>query len=84
MRQPQSLGDPRGDAHGPVRTGRDDPVHVLGASEPVDPRLVLGRDERPLVRVLEARRGRIAVDGDHEEPAPPRGAQEPDLRRPRA
>ena len=69
---------------GPVRAGRDDPVDVLGAREAVDRRLVLGRDERPLVRVREAGRGRIAIDRDHEEVALARGAQEPDLRRPRA
>ena len=58
------------------------PSTLLGAGEPVDARLVLRRDERALVRVGEAGRGRIAIDGDHEEVALARRAQEPDLRGP--
>ena len=84
MRQAEPLGDARGDPDGPVGAGRDDPVDVLGAREPVDAGLVLGRDERALVRVGEAGRRRVAVDGDHEEAALARRAQEPDLRGPGA
>ena len=35
--------------------GRDDPVDALGAGEAVDRRLVLGRDDRPPVRVARSR-----------------------------
>ena len=84
MRQAEPLGDARRDADRPVGAGRDDPVDVLGAGEPVDARLVLGRDERALVRVGEAGRRRVAVDRDHEEAALARRAQEPDLRGPRS
>ena len=84
MRQAEPLCDARGDPDRPVGSGRDDPVDVLGAGEAVDARLVLGRDERPLVRVGEAGRRGIAVDRDHEEVALACRAQEPDLRGPRS
>ena len=64
VRQRQPLGDARGDADRPVRARRDDPVDVLGPCEPVDAGLVLGRNDRPLVRVREAGRRGVAVDGD--------------------
>ena len=82
MREPEPLGDPGGDSDGPVGSGRDDPVDVLGPGEAVDARLVLGRDERALVRVGEAGRRGVAVDRDHEEVAFACRAQEPDLRGP--
>ena len=60
VRQPHPLGDARRDPDRPVGAGRDDPVDALGLREPVDGRLVLGRDERPLVGVARspARPGR--------------------------
>jgi hypothetical protein len=84
VRQRQPLGDACGDADGPVRARRDDPVHVLGPREPVDAGLVLGRDDRALVRIREPGCRRVAVDGDHEEIALARRAEQPDLRGPRA
>ena len=84
VRQRQPLGDARRDADRPVGARRDDPVDVLRPCEPVDAGLVLGRDDRALVRVREAGRRGVAVDGDHEEVALACGAQQPDLRGPRA
>ena len=55
VRKPETRRHPGGDADRPVGSRRDDPVDALGAGEAVDRRLVLGRDERPLVRVREAR-----------------------------
>jgi hypothetical protein len=77
-------GDARGDGDGPVDAGRDDPVHFLRAGELADRRLVLHRDDRAPVGVLEADRGRIAVAGDDEEAPFPGGTMEPELRGPRA
>ena len=84
VRQPHALRDSRRDDDRPVRARRDDPVHVLRAGEPVDTGLVLGRDDRALVRVGEAGRGRVAVDRDHEQITFACRAQEPDLRGPRS
>ena len=49
--------------------GAIDAVDALGGREPVDLGLVLDRDDRAPVGEAEAGRGRIAVDGDHEEAA---------------
>jgi len=54
----------------------------LGRSEPLDPVLVLGRDDRPPVGVPESRRGRIAVERDHEQPLLPSRPEQTELRRP--
>ena len=83
MRDADVLGDPGGDRDRPVASRRDDAVDLLRPSEPVEALLVLGRHDRPPVRVLEARSGRIAVAGDHEHAALSRCPQEPELRRPR-
>ena len=83
MRKPETRRHPRGDAHRPVRPGRDDPVDRLRTRKAVDGRLVLGGDERTLVRIREARRRGIAIDRDHEELSLARRAQEADLGRPR-
>jgi hypothetical protein len=77
-------GDAGGDRHGPVDPRRDQAVHPLGAGELVERRLVLGRDDGPLVGEGEAGRARIAVAGDDEEPALASRAQEAELRRPGA
>ena len=84
MRKPEPRCHPGGDADRPVGARRDDPVDALGAGQAVDARLVLRRDERPLVRVGEAGRRRIAIDRDHEQITLSRCAQEPDLRGPRS
>ena len=83
VRKPETRRDPGGDADRPVGSRRDDPVDALGTGKAVDSRLVLGGDERPLVRVREAGCRRIAIDGDHEEVALAGGAQKADLRGPR-
>ncbi len=83
MRQPHPRGDARGDGHRPVDPGRDDPVHALRLREPLDPDVVLGRDDRPPVGEPEAGRRRVAVDGDHEQAAGARRREQPELRRPR-
>ena len=51
----------------PVDPRRDHAVDALGLGEPLDPRLVLGRDDRAAVREREAGRAGIAVDRDHEQ-----------------
>ena len=43
-------------------------LDALRIGEALDALLVLGRDDRPPVRVLKARRRRVAVERDHEEP----------------
>ena len=69
------------DPDGPVRPGRDDPVDVPRAREPVDRVLVLGRQDRPLVREGEPDRLGVAVDRDHEDVlSGPRRLQQPELR----
>ena len=85
MRDPHPLGDARRDADRPVRAGRDDPVDVTCAGEPLDAVLVLGRQHRSLVGEREADRQRIAVDGDHVQVAArPRGLEQTELGRARA
>ena len=49
VRQPSALGDPRGDADGPVGAGRDDPVDLERSDEPLDRGLVLGREDAAAV-----------------------------------
>ena len=69
VRQPEALRDPRGHRHGPVDPGGDDPVDALGAGEPVDRFLVLGRDDRAPVGDTKPDARRVPVGGDDEEPA---------------
>ena len=71
MPQSQALGHPSSDRHGPVDPGRDQPVNVLGAREPLDSGLVLGRDDRAAVGVPESGRRRVAIDRDHVQLAGP-------------
>ena len=66
--RPMALGDARGDPDRPVDPGRDHALDALGVGEALDALLVLGRDDRPPVRVLEPGRRRVAVERDHEEP----------------
>ncbi len=81
VRQPEPLGEARGDPHGPVRAGRDDAVDPVSARQPVDSGLVLRRDDGAGVGVAEARRCGIAIDCEHVQVALARCAQEPELRR---
>ena len=69
VRQAVALGDPCGDPDRPVDPGRDQPVDGLRVGQTLDALLVLGRDDRPPVRVLEPGRSRVAVERDHEEPS---------------
>ena len=73
MPKPEAIREPSRDRHRPVDPGRYDPVDGIRAREPVEALLVLGRDDRAPVRVLEARGGGVAVAGDHEQAALPRG-----------
>jgi hypothetical protein len=80
MGQPEPPGDPGGDADRPVRARRDDPVDTPRAREPADRLLVLGRQHRAFVGEPEARRSRIAVDGNHiQVPARPGGLEQAEL-----
>ena len=81
MRQAEALGDPRRDPDRPVGSRRDDPVDLARPGEPLDPRLVLGRDHRALVGEGEPGGERVAVDGDHREVAGRRGLEQAELRR---
>ena len=84
VRQAERVGDPGGDGDREVDPGRDHGVDPLGPREPVDPALVLGRDDRAPVGEAEAGRGRIPVDGDHVEPARAGGSEQAELGRPGA
>ena len=83
--RPQASGDAGRDPDRPVGTGRHEPVHAERARQPVDRLLVLGGEDRPLVREHQADRVRVAVDGDHVHVvAAMRRFEEAELRRPRA
>ncbi len=84
MRQAELRRDAGRDPDGPVDSRRDDAVDALGLGEPVDPVLVLGRDDRAAVCVPESGRVRVAVDRDHVQVALASGGKQPELRRPRA
>ena len=84
MREPEPFGEPGCNRHRPVDSRGDDAVDGLGAGETIETLLVLGRDDRAPVGILESRREWIAVAGDHEEAALAGGPQEPELRRPGA
>jgi len=79
MRKSEAVRDTGRDGDGPVDPGRDYTVHTLGLRELSDRRLVLGRDDRAPVGILEPGRLGIAVAGDHEEPALACRAQKPEL-----
>ncbi len=82
---PHPLRDPRRDRDGPVDARRDDPVHALRLREPLNPALVLGRDDRPPVGDGEPRRGGVPVERDDlEVAARPSRLDQPELRRPGA
>jgi len=80
VRQCQTLRHACGDRHGPVDPRRDQAVDPLGAGQPLDARLVLGRDDCPAVGVAEAGRGWFPVNGDHMELTRPCRRQEAELR----
>ena len=81
MRQPGVLGDPRGDAHRPVRPRGDDPVDPERAHEPLDRGLVLGREDAPPVGEREPGRARIAIDHAQPEAACTRRLEQTELSR---
>ncbi len=69
-----------------IPTGQSAPGEMIPSTsralrEPLDPRLVLGRDHRALVREGEPGRERVAVDRDHREVAGRRGLEQAELRR---
>ena len=80
VREREPLRDAGRDGDRPVDPGRDHAVDPLGLREPLDPRLVLGRDDRAAIREREAGRGGIAVDRDHEQVQRACGLEQPELR----
>ena len=84
MRQPEALGDARGDRDRPVDAGRNQSVDALGAGQALDARFVLGRDDRATVGVAEAGRRRIPVERDHVELTCAGSGEQPELGRSRA
>ena len=64
MRQAELGRDARGDRDRPVDAGCDHPVDLLSRSQPLERRLVLGRDQCTPVGEGKARRPRFAVGGD--------------------
>ena len=81
VRQAEPLRDAGRDADGVVGAGRDEPVDLLGAREPVDRRLVLDRHDRPPVGVAEPGGGRVAVGRDEGQAAAAGRGQDPELGR---
>ena len=69
------------DADRPVGARRDQPVDVERADQPLDRRLVLGREHAAPVGEAEAGRRRIAVDDGEPEPAGARSLEQPELSR---
>ena len=61
--------------------GEITPSTVAGPRQPLERRLVVGRDDGALVGVLEPDRLRVAIGGDHVEPAPVGRLEQPELRR---
>ena len=74
MRKREAGSDPGRDGDGPVDSGRDDTVDDFRLREFADRGLVLGRDDRAPIRVLEAGCLRVSVARDDEEPAVAGGA----------
>ena len=81
VRDHLALGDPRRDRDRPVDARRDQAVDPLRGGEAVDLGLVLDRDDRAAVGESEARRGRVAVDGNDEQAAVTGGLEETELTR---
>ncbi len=84
VRQPEPFGEPGCNRHRPVDSRGDDAVDGLCPGETIETLLVLGRDDRTPVGILESRREWIAVAGGHEQAALAGSPQEPELRRPGA
>ena len=84
MRQAKPIGDAGRDPDGPVGAGRDQAVDVLGLGEPCDRLLVLGGDDRAPVGEREADGRGVTVGRDDEQVSRARGAEQPELRGPRA
>jgi hypothetical protein len=79
VREPGALRESCGDADRPVRAGRDDPSDPERADEPLDRRLVLGREDAAAIGEVEAGRRRIAVDHGDPEAARTRRLQQTEL-----
>jgi hypothetical protein len=84
VRNPDLRRHPRRDPDRPVDSRRDHAVDPLSTGQPLDPALVLGRDDRAAIGKGEAGRGRVAVDRDHVQAALARCLEQPQLRRARA
>ena len=84
VREAELGGDARGDRDGPVGSRRDQAVGLERGGEPLDRRLVLGRDEAAAGGELEAGRGRVAVADGRPDPVRTRSLEQPELRRARA
>jgi translation initiation factor 2B subunit (eIF-2B alpha/beta/delta family) len=78
--QAEAGGDPRGDGGG-LAARAENAVDASGIGEPLERGLVVRRQDRPAVREPEARRVRVAVDGDHVEPARAGGREQARLPR---
>ena len=76
--------DARSRADGQFAPRGDHSVDALGIGEALQRGLVVERDDRSPIGEAKAGRRGVAVDGDHEEVALARRAQEPDLRGPRS
>ena len=81
MRQPQTLGDPGADADRPIRAGRDQSVDLERRGDPLDPGLILGREQAAPVGMAKAGRRRIAVDDGDPETSGARSFEQPELSR---
>jgi hypothetical protein len=81
MGQAETLGDSGSDADRPIRAGRNQPVDLERRGNPLDPRLVLGREQAAPVGMAKARGGGIAVDDGDPETSGARSFEQPELSR---
>ncbi len=84
MRQPRMLRDARCHADRPVGPGRDDAVDPQRAHEPLDRRLVLGREDAAPVGEREPGRTGIAIDHGDPQAARTRCLEQTELSGPRS
>ena len=79
MRQPGPLGNPRRDPDRPVRARRDDAVDPERPDEPLDRRLVLGRENAAAIGEPEPGSTGIAIDHGDPEAARTRRLEQTEL-----
>jgi hypothetical protein len=79
MRQACPFRNPRRDGDRPVRAGRDDAVDPEGPDEPLDRRLVLGREDAAAVGEPEPGSAGIAIDHGDPEAARTRRLEQTEL-----